>query len=279
MTDVAVFTQYGERLQRLNRAASTISSFRRASECLLAWLEREGIRLADLDAETLEVYFAQSPLAASTKHVHFHQLKAAIRYGMRRGLVLVDPTVDVRLERVAESEPVVIPNAELRGLLAACQTDVELVSLALPIFSGLRRFEVAKLRWEDVDLETGSIRLIGKGGKRRLVPIHPELRALLAELPRNGERVVAGPNGGASTSILEARLVEVRARAGSQARFHDLRRSVASSLYRNGVSGDTIDKIMGWAATNIRTRYYQHVANDVLQEAITRLYADDPVGL
>ncbi len=60
--------------------------------------------------------------------------------------------------------------------------------------------------------------------------------------------------------------------------FHAFRRTVASSLARNAVDGDTIDKIMGWAAAGIRAKYYVQKTPDDLRNAINRLYLDDAVA-
>jgi integrase len=59
--------------------------------------------------------------------------------------------------------------------------------------------------------------------------------------------------------------------------FHDFRRTVASSLDANGVEEGLINEIMGWARRGIFARYYRNVAPERLQQAILRLYADNPL--
>jgi integrase len=58
---------------------------------------------------------------------------------------------------------------------------------------------------------------------------------------------------------------------------HDYRRTVATSLRRNGVDTGVIDRIMGWAPRSVFRRYYDNVADVELKRGILRLYADDPV--
>jgi integrase len=59
--------------------------------------------------------------------------------------------------------------------------------------------------------------------------------------------------------------------------FHDFRRTVATSLAENDVPERIIDSIMGWAPRTVGRRYYIRRADHRMQEAILRLYADDPV--
>ena len=58
---------------------------------------------------------------------------------------------------------------------------------------------------------------------------------------------------------------------------HAFRRTVATSLARNGVEERVIDKIMGWSPRTVRARYYVNVATEELQRGILKLYANDPV--
>lgn len=59
--------------------------------------------------------------------------------------------------------------------------------------------------------------------------------------------------------------------------FHAFRKTLASNLFANGVQGEVIDKIFGWATPGIRARYYVDVNVALLHAAIKRTYADDPL--
>ena len=58
---------------------------------------------------------------------------------------------------------------------------------------------------------------------------------------------------------------------------HDLRRTVASSLRANHVDPVVRDSLMGWSRGDIFSRHYSAVSPQELQDAITKLYLDDPV--
>lgn len=98
-------------------------------------------------------------------------VRAAYRYGVRHDLVERDPTADVRLPWLPDLEPATYANTELKALHAAIRSEREEVAFFLFAFAGLRLGEVAGLRWAQVDFDRWQIRLTGKGGKFRLVPL------------------------------------------------------------------------------------------------------------
>lgn len=276
----AIFDQYEERLHRLKRHPNTIRSYRHATRPFEEYLRTSRILPERVDPLTLEEYFAQLDRAPGTKVLHLSQIGAAYRYAHRRGIVAADPTVDVRLERVPDKEPRIIPNQDLRDMKSRLSGDREWLIWHLFVYTGMRRDELRLLTWDDVKLADETITVIGKGGKLRHIPIHPALGEVLTEQPHGDNPwVVAGQRRyGRDNALARGTLHRVlRCITKGQYVAHDFRRTVASSLYRNGVDGDTIDKIMGWSPRVVRTKYYVNVAPEQLQRAILKLYVDDPL--
>jgi integrase len=275
-----IFDQYEERLHRLKRHRSTITSYRNATQPFREYLRDGRIPAESVDPLTLEEYFAQLDRAPGTKILHLSQIGAAYRYAHRRGLVTADPTVDVRLERVPDKEPRIIPNQALRDMKARLSGDREWLIWHLFTYTGMRREEARLLKWENIKLADGTITVVGKGGKLRHIPIHPALGEVLTERdPGENPWVMQGQTRrGHETALAQGTLHRVLdCITRGEYKTHDFRRTVASSLYKNGVDGDTIDKIMGWSPRVVRTRYYVNVAPVQLQRAILKLYADDPL--
>jgi len=276
-----VFDQYEERLHRLNRHASTIIAYRSSTRPLVSYLSAHRLDAEQVDSETLEEYFAQLERAPSTKQLHLMHIGAAYRYAHRRGLLTRDPTIDVQLERVPDKEPVTIPARALRDMKARLSGDREWLLWHLLAYTGMRRHEILGLKWVDgVKFEDGTITVLGKGGKLRHIPIHPALGEALHDAgPREGEWVLRGQRRyGEPRATAQGTFHRVLdAITESKYTAHDFRRTVASSLYANGVDGDTIDKILGWSPRVVRTRYYVSVAPAQLQRAILKLYADGPI--
>ena len=98
-------------------------------------------------------------------------------------------------------DPATYSNDQLRQLHAAIRSEREELVFFLFAFAGLRLGEVAGLEWRQVDFERWQIRLAGKGGKLRLVPLHPALTELLREQQaRSGRSEVLGTINGQSLS-------------------------------------------------------------------------------
>lgn len=275
-----LFLAWEERQRRLKRDPRTIKNFRQAARRLEDYLADLGVTPENVEPWQLEEYFEQLDLAPSTKRRHLVSIRAAYAYAVKRGAITRDPTYIVDIERVPDEEPTVIPNDELRAMKERIWTPRANLLFHLLAYTGMRRHEIQKLIWADIRLEEGTIRVVGKGGKLRLVPIHPALGEQLAwaqraHNPAPDDYVLASRVRGAAVGnhtfgqILDEFTTEYTA--------HDFRRTAASSLAYNGVSDGVIDKIMGWAPRSVGRRYYIKVAGPELQRGILRLYADDPV--
>ena len=145
--------------------------------------------------------------------------------------------------------------------------------------SGLRVSELVSLDLESVDLETGSARVLGKGGKERIVPLgRKSVDTLVAYLPHRGEVVtvknrVPEPDAlfiNRSGRRLSARSVQrmVRKRGietGARDRVHphSLRHSCATHLLDAGADLRSIQEMLGHASLST-TQRYTHVSVDGL---------------
>jgi integrase len=275
-----IFDQYEERLNRLRRKPATVRNFQRARIPYERFLAANRISAEEIDSTLAEEFFSQLDTAPSTTKLYLDELRAAYRYAHRRGVILRDPMVDVLLPRVPDKEPRIIPTSELRRQKHDVFLDREWLAWHLLVYTGMRRAEILGLRWDDVKLEEGTITITGKGDKLRHIPIHPALGEVLKDSRRFGAFVLGSSKmyGGESKAMAKDTLRQFISRiTRGEYSTHDYRRTVASSLYANGVDGDTIDKIMGWAPRVVRTRYYVSVAPVQLQQAILKLYAADPI--
>jgi integrase len=274
--ELMIFDAYLTRMERRRREDESIQNYAYHARRFTGWCSSAGLDPCRVTTDDLEDYFAEmlDEYSPGTMRNHLKSLRSAYRYAQRRGVVTSDPTVEVVIPQEADREPVVITEPELRAIKGACRDWDDLALFALLAYAGLRRVEIRRLRWEHLNFKTATLTVErGKMNKLRKVPIHPELATIL----RDGQFNLLAPvlPGRAGGQLSQGAMHYRLHRLGRPA--HDFRRTVASSLFRNGVHTDTIDKIMGWSPRVVRTRYYQHHADADLQAAILRLYADDPV--
>lgn len=281
-----IFDRYEKRLESKGTKEHTRENFRRIAGLFATWLDGEGLDFDTLNEDDLQRYFdgLRPRYAVTTIHHHRTHVTAALRYGFRKGWLKADPTVDL----VIPPKPVRVPETldadELRRLktFAGWQGDRTYLLFCALAYTGCRRVELRRLRWKDVDRRRGTLYIQGKGDRPRVIPIHPTLNEALARFrPMVFEHVFPGHAGGMMSDggfFYQTRKL-VEASGVEHARPHTFRRTVASSLHRNGVADATIKALLGWTPDSIMAAFYLHHTADDLRLALNLLYADDPEGL
>ena len=281
-----IFEAYIAAQQRRRSSPLTVKATRHALHMTQRWLDEQEIKPAELSLLQCEQYFDQllERHAVSTVRRHLAYVRAAYRYSVRHDLASLDPTADVRLPGLPDIEPATYSNDELKAIHAAIRCEREELTFFLFAFAGLRLGEVAALTWKQLDLERQQLRLTGKGGKFRLVPLHPVLNEVLHELRArahaidehvlvtiNGHRLAAATLGRAVRALVDRADVDVASPS------HAFRRTVATVMYERGVRTWVIERIMGWAPRQMYERHYLRVADKPMHDAILTLYHDDPI--
>ncbi|WP_439624731.1 tyrosine-type recombinase/integrase [Gemmata sp.] len=168
---------------------------------------------------------------------------------------------------------------EIAGLLtvvrANAAADHAFLLYAIPAYTGMRRGEVLRLRWVDVDLDEGYVSARSRKQSRRKretvrrIVLHPELKAeLLAwrETRPRGQFVVCEPDGTGPINNDRANRVFWQPMRGTpwcldngrdlfKLGFHTYRHSFASNLAAAGVDQRVIDEFMGHTTEAMRKRY------------------------
>ncbi len=141
----------------------------------------------------------------------------------------------------------------------------------LLLLTGCRLSEIQFLRWEHVKDDCIELPDAKTGG--RAVPLGPEARAVLADLPREKGNpwVIRGRLPGSHITDLQKPWRRIRARAQLEdVRIHDLRHSYASRALALGESLTMIGKLLGHTQVQTTARY-AHLARDSIQNAAARI--------
>jgi len=231
-------------------------------------------------------------------------LKAACAWAVVNGLLGRDPTAGVRRPR-ADSQvmrPWSVDDA--RSFLSATGDDRLAFAWALLLTRGLRRGELCGLRWSDVDLDGGVVRInrtrVVVDGKaadstpkttagRRTVPLDPHLVALLRthKARQAAEKLAAGPAYEDSGWLVADELgapyypdsisewFEKAAKAAKlpRIRLHDLRHTAASLMLASGVPVKVVSEMLGHSSPTITLSIYAHVMPGMAEEAGAALSA------
>ena len=165
----------------------------------------------------------------------------------------------------------VLREAEADGVIPA----QAVAAIRLLMLTGCRRNEILALRWKEVDLAAGELRLADTKTGARTIALSPEAVRVLAGLPRvrGNPWVVPGTAAGTRLCDISPSWQLVRARAGLEdVRLHDLRHSFASRALALGESLPTIGKLLGHARIETTARY-AHLARDSVDASAARVAA------
>jgi integrase len=236
-------------------------------------------RLADIrriDLQDFADRLCADGLDASTVRNTLMPLRAIFRRALARGEVAVNPTTGLELPAVEGRRDRIASPAEAAALLAAlAERDRALWATAM--YAGLRRGELLALRWEDVNLAAGVIRVERAWDAKegivapksraavRTVPIAAVLRDYLVEHKlRSGRRVglAFGTNYAHpfTPSNVRKRANAAWQRAGLQPiGLHECRHTFASLMIAAGVNAKALSTYMGHSSVTITYDRYGHL--------------------
>ena len=162
----------------------------------------------------------------------------------------------------------------LGGVLADTDTKptespFAIAAIGLLVFTGARLTEILTLRWENVDLEGGVLRLPDSKTGAKPIYLNAAAISLLRTMPRmdGNPYVIAGKKDGGRLINLQKVWRRIRARANlNDVRIHDLRHSFASVAAGVGMSLPMIGKLLGHSQPATTARY-AHLAADPIRAA------------
>jgi integrase len=140
-------------------------------------------------------------------------------------------------------------------------------AIRLLMFTGCRLREILRLRWEDVDFERGVLNLPdSKTGRKKVLVPGPAI-AILDQLERCGEYVIAGKEADKPRADLNRPWRRITQHAKLEGlRLHDLRHSYASVGAASGMGLVALGKLLGHSSPST-TQRYAHLADDPLRRA------------
>ena len=219
---------------------------------------------------------------------NLHQIIAsAMKLAKEQRLILAAPTEGCALPRLEHREMQTLPVEQLQSFLREAKDSGVFELYYLELATGLRRGELLGLKWEDIDLERGDLRvkrqisringevveapLKTKNAYRTLPLAADTIDVLKAQRKKTGDSpwVFPSPTGGpiSPDSVLHM-LHRVLKRAGlPKVRFHDLRHTFATLALQNGVDVKTVSGMLGHFSAGFTLDTYAHVTTASQRQA------------
>ncbi len=286
--DQAIIERFADALwMERGLSRNTLAAYQSDLGKLADWLrENRNCGLLQADRSDLLVYLA-SLAQAGRKPRSSARLLSCLRqfyqYGLREGWLQADPSARIDAPRIGRPLPKSLTEAEVEALLEAPDLEDpeglrDRTMFELLYATGLRVSELVGLRPEQVSLSQGVIRVVGKGGKERLVPMGDEAQSWLERFNREGRPALLGARlcphlfptrrgQGMTRQAFWYRIKKHAATAGIGKTIspHTLRHAFATHLLNHGADLRVVQLLLGHSDLST-TQIYTHVARERLQQ-------------
>ncbi len=283
-------TKHYLRYLKLERGYSpnTVEAYKHDLEWLLGYLEQEGLDPLSVKLEDLEHFAAMLSdhgISAKSQARILSGVRSFYRYLVLDGYLDVDPTELLESPHLPQHLPEYLSTEEVDAL----ENSIDLTSneghrnrAIIEVFfsCGLRVSELTNLKLSDLFLSQGFIRVNGKGGKQRLVPISERAihelelwfddRRQMEIKPGEEDYVFLNRRGHHLTRTMILIMVKRQAEAAGIKKTispHTLRHSFATALLKGGADLRIIQELLGHADLGT-TEIYTHMDDESLRQEI-----------
>jgi len=279
-----------------NASPYTIKNYGNDIGQFLDYCRAQGVgRLSQVDRSLLRSYLAELDAAGYVKASIARRVAELRSFGdflVREGVLERNSFRMVSAPRIPKRLPQYLTVAEVEALLAVPDTSTPLglrdrAIIEVLYAAGLRVSELVGLDVADVDLVQAQVRVVGKGGKKRIGLLgRPAVQAVRAYLKAGRPALLVRRRGGPTNALwlnhrggpLTARGVALILRkAGKQAGIrtpvspHVLRHSFATHLLDGGADLRVVQELLGHANL-ATTQIYTHVSQSRAREVYTRAH-------
>lgn len=280
---------FARHLRAENLSPKTVYAYCGAVEQFEAFLESKGmpVEVAALTREHVEAFITHllETRKPATAHQRYRGLQAFFKWLLEEGEVKESPMRNMKPPKLPELQVPVLSEDELKRLLATCATGQSFEDrrdhavLRLFVDSGARLAEITNLRWtpdnpetNDVGLDEGAVRVMGKGRRMRLVGLgNKTIKAIDRYLRLRSRHPYADAPWlwlGLKGKMTESGVRQIIRRRGHQAGFkeqlhpHQLRHSAAHAWLSAGGSEGGLMQKLGWRSRAMLQRYASSTAEE-----------------
>ena len=246
---------------------------------LIPYFEKMDLReVSSFHVEAYRARRLKQGVGKSTTNREMALLKKIFNLAIDWGYCETNPLHKIRLfsEKDNLRERVLSPEEELRLMERLPDQIRPIAETALS--TGMRKNEILCLKWENVDLESRFIRVVGtKSGKNRTIPINERLLKLLLTLKKKAKALYVFPNpktGKPYQGIKKSFQKACREAGIENLRFHDLRHTFGTRLINGGADIVTVKTLLGHHSVVI-TQRYTHTNSEQTRQAVDLLAKEE----
>ena len=267
-------------------SVNTLAAYRADLSALSRWLHQHGTPIMRTTRADLLGFIAWRVEAGARPRSTARQLSSFrrfFRFLVRDGVLREDPTAQIAMPKIGRSLPKSLSEEEVESLLSAPLVSDPLghrdrTMLEVLYATGLRVSELVNLKYNAVNFNQGVIRVVGKGGRERLIPLGEEAVRWLQDftrgarneilLDRTTDYLFPTRRGDRMTRQAFWHIIKRYARKSSIDRElspHTLRHAFATHLLNHGADLRVVQMLLGHSDLST-TQIYTHVARERLKE-------------
>jgi integrase/recombinase XerD len=267
-------------------AKSSISAYAGDLRKFAAFAEKRKLKLTGVRSEHVVDYLAglyRMRLDSRSVARHLVSLRHMLRFAVSEGLLETDPAENMEAPRFRQRLPTHLSVEEARRLIEQPDTGTpeglrDRAMIELLYSTGMRVSELMGLKPEDMNLESGVLRCIGKGDKERLIPVGRAAIAAVQNYLAGGRSRIL--HGRSCVYLFMTRRAQRMARetfwlrlkaygrsAGLRSGLtpHKLRHTFATHLLEGGADLRSVQMMLGHADIST-TQIYTHVVQERLKQ-------------
>jgi len=271
-----IIEEYKVWLEIQGKSKNTIKTYSSTIKKFLEFLINNGIIITDiksinssLDKNLVLKFLAElkvkKKLDSNSLRLYVRAISSFLKFLDNENLAkqIKAPKVDKRL-------PKFITYDELNKLLENAENYRDKLIIKFLFYTGVRVSELIKIKKNDIIFEEGFVKVYGKGGKERIVPVPKEL---LNELKDYINKINTENIFPLSSRQVERIIKNTAKKSGISKKVtpHVLRHSLATTLLSKGVDIRFIQEILGHSSLNI-TQIYTHVVPNQLKEIYNKVF-------
>jgi integrase len=233
--------------------------------------DREPQSITPLDVDRLRLKLLKTRKPGTVKNV-LELLRRLVNFAAKKHLS-PPPSFIIEMPKVNNLKTEDLTPGQLASLLEAIEQDPNIQAgnfMKLAMVTGMRRGEIFRLQWGDLDWERNFIHLRNaKSGQDEKIPLNQAARELLESHPRTGSPFVFPGRGGVQRVDISHQVNRIKKAAGLPKDFralHGLRHFFASTLASSGVDLLVLMKLLTHRSATMVLRY-AHLRDDALRKA------------
>lgn len=258
MNNSDIVGAYHAWLESWGAAEKTIKARTGVARMLLDTYGAAGMTTGNLQAWMARKKPNGQDLSAWSRATYYTHVRDFCAWLNAAGYLRDDPSSGLKQPRKPHSLPRPLTDTDVGRVLGAA-TGRTRDWLLIPLLSGLRAHEIAKVRGEDVSPE--GIYVEGKGGVKANIPIHPELWQMAMRYPRAGWWFPNNKGGHVSGHLVTVEVSKLFDSLGLSGSVHRMRHTYGTRLLRGGTDIRTVQRLMRHASLQTTAGYLAVVDN------------------